>query len=591
MPRAALSRRATALAFASTLLSIASPSPVLGATEPRLRLAPCGVDANAPPGSRCGTLTVFEDRAAGTGRTIDLSLVVVPSTGAQPARHAVAFLAGGPGDGITRAAGGVAQWLAGVRPDRDLLLVDQRGTGDSNPLRCPYQEEERRFADYLDDPFSVGRLQECRQELEIRADLSLYTTPYAADDLDDVRAALGYESLDLLGGSYGTRLALVYARRHPERARTLTLLGPVPVDARIPYRLARDFDVSLRGTLADCRADAACAAAFPDLEGDLKRAFERVDAGVAPVVVPAPDGKGTVDVAVSRQLVVQALRYMLYIPVGQSGLPFALHSAAEGNFGPVASFAAMIGSAFNKAADALYLSVTCSEDVTRFTLEEGRANAAGTLIGDLRVNHQKAACALWPAGRLPAGHFDPVRLTTPALIVVGERDPATPPDWAREVAADLPNSLVVVVRQAGHEATEGLLDADCLASLPASFIAAGNVEGLDASCAATARLPPWTLAPEAPAIKLSREALAPVAGNYATPDGMRVVIELGEDGLTARGFDRTFGLEPISTERFRIVGAPPGFALELVRDSKGEVEAVVLEQGPGNKLTLPREKP
>jgi pimeloyl-ACP methyl ester carboxylesterase len=553
----------------------------------RLRLDPCS-EEGLPPMARCGTFTVFEDRDAGSGRTIDLKVVVVPSTAPDPARQAVVFLAGGPGDGSTRAAGAMTRWLAAVRGEHDLLLVDQRGTGGSNPLRCPYQEEERRLPEYLEDPFSLGRLQECRDALEGRADLELYTTPYAAEDLEDLRAALGYESLDLLGVSYGTRAAQVYARRYPARTRTLTLLGPVPMDARLPYRLARDFDAALFGTFADCQADPACAIAFPDLAGDLQRLLERVAAGVPPVTVASPAGPGSVEVPISRQLVVQALRYMLYHPSTQIRLPFAIHQASGGDFAPLASFAAFIGASFNRSADALYLSVTCAEDLARFTLEEGRAAADGTVLGELRVNHQKAACSLWPTGRLPAGYHEPARVATPTVLVVGERDPATPPDWAREIASHLPSSLVVVVPQAGHEATEGLLGADCLATLPARFIAAGSLAGLDVACAATARLPPWVVEAEPAAIELAREVLAAAAGTYTSPEGFTLVVELAESGLRLFAMGQSFTLEPVTADRFRIVGAPPGFALELVRDPTGRITGSVLEEGPASRTPLER---
>jgi pimeloyl-ACP methyl ester carboxylesterase len=571
------------LLLAAEAAPAATPSP----DDPRLRLSPCA-DEGLPAGSRCGTFTVFEDREAGTGRTLELALVVIPGTGPERARRAVAFLPGGPGMGATGAAAGIAHWLAEVRGERDLLLVDQRGTGGSNPLRCPYQEEERRLAEYLEDPFAIGRLQECRDALEARADLTLYTTPFVADDLDEVREALGYESLDLVGVSYGTRAALVYARQHPARARTLTLLGPVSTDARLPYRMAADLDASLRGSFADCAADAACGAAFPDLAGDLRRLLERVAAGVGPVSVRAPSGRGTVEVPISRQLVVQALRYMLYHPATQARLPYAVHQGGSGDFGPIASFAAAIGSSFNQSADGLYNAIVCAEDLPRFTLEEGRAAAAGTVLGELRVNHQKAACALWPTGRLPAGYHDPVRVATPTVLVVGERDPATPPGWAREIAAHLPESLLVVVPQAGHEATEGLLGAECLEQLPARFIAAGTVAGLDVSCAATARLPPWALEGEPPAVELPREMLAAAVGRYASPEGLSVTIELVAEGLQVSAFGHTLPLEALSTERFRILGAPPGFALELLRGEGGEVTGVILEQGPGSRTRLQR---
>lgn len=562
-----------------------APPPEQAAFE----LAPCEVPGFSGEG-RCGTFPVYEDRDAGAGRVIGLKVVVIPATGEAPARHAVTFISGGPGDGSTGAAGGVAAAMAELRGERDLLFVDLRGTGGSHRLRCPYQDDPERPRRYLHEFMALGRLAECRDALSRDADLTLYTTPYAVDDLDDVRAALGYESLDLVGVSYGSRAAQVYARRHPERARTLSLLGPVPTDAAMPLHMARDTDAALFGTLAACAADPACAAAFPDLEADLRQALARLEANVEPVEVAAPDGEGTVAIPMSRAVFVQAVRYMLYNPSSQMRVPFTVHRAAQGDFAPAASVAAFIGKAFNSAADGLYLSVTCAEDLPRFTLEEGRERAAGTVLGEYRVNQQKAACALWPRGRLPEGFHQPVSVPTPTLLVVGELDPASPPRWARQIAAHLPNSVVVEVPGAGHS-TDGMSGGECVPGLPVEVIRSGSVAGVDPACAAGARLPGWVLEGEGDPIELPEDALREVAGSYASPEGLSLTIELVEGRLRLRIGVHDLALTPLAPHRFRVDGAPPGFAVETVRDAEGRVTAVVLEEGPGSRTEVVRQEP
>ncbi|HUP24459.1 MAG TPA: alpha/beta fold hydrolase [Thermoanaerobaculia bacterium] len=577
--RAAVDRPALAtVAPALLLLAAFTALPLAVAQQPTLTLQLCDLPGLATP-ARCGTFLVPENRDTGEGRQVELAVVVLPSTGDTPARRAVTYLAGGPGESSTRGAAGFAGYLADLRDRFDLLLVDQRGTGQSRPLlRCPYQDDPARGQQYLDQFMSLGGLTECRRVLERQADLRPYTPARAADDLDDVRAALGYETLDLVGVSYGTRVALEYARRHPESTRTLTLLGPVAMDARMPLDMARDLDAMLAGLFAACARDEGCRSTFPALDADLGQALARLEQGVEPVLVPSPLGGEPLAVPMNRDVFAQALRYMLYAPASQVGLPYALHRAGLGDFGRVASFAAMSGAQFSSGADGLYLSVTCAEDVPFFTLEEGRAAAAGTLLGELRVNQQKAACALWPRGEIPPGFHDPVRTSVPALLVVGALDPATPPRWAQRIAAHMPTARVVVVPEAGH-GTEGLAGGECVVGLPARFIAAGSFDGLDLDCAASARLAGWQLAPPPAAVELAPEALAELAGSYASAEGVTVAVAVKDGELTADGMGRTFVLVPVGGDRFLVAGAPGAVAFVVQRDDAGAVRRLVLEQG------------
>jgi pimeloyl-ACP methyl ester carboxylesterase len=583
------------LAIATTgLLALAAAVALPAAAQNRiLELEACEVPGLSAP-ARCGRFVGPEnrdvDRSQG-GRQVELAVVVLSSTGETPARRAVTYLAGGPGESSTRGAAGVAGYLAQLRDDFDILLVDQRGTGDSRPLlRCPYQDDPARGPQYLDQFMSLGGLSECRRVLERQADLGQYNTTRAADDLDDVRAALGYETLDLVGVSYGTRLAQEYARRHPGSTRTLTLLGPVTMHSRMPLDMAGDLDASLAGLFAACGRDEGCRAAFPSLDDDLSRALARLDGAVEPVVVPSPRGDGPVAVPMNRAVFAQVLRYMLYVPASQVGLPYAVHRAAGGDFVPVATFAAMIGAQFNSAADGLYLSVTCAEDVPFFSLGEGRAAAAGTLLGELRVNQQKAACALWARGDIPEGFHEPVKTSAPALLVVGELDPATPVRWAKIIDGHLPNSRLVVVPEAGHE-TEGLAGGECIATLPARFIAAGSFDGLDLDCAAGARLSGWQLAPPPAAVELSPEGMAELVGSYTSAEGVTITVAVKDGQLAAEGLDRTFVLVPVGDDRFLVAGAPGAVAFVVQRDDGGVVRRLGLEQGGVVVLVLERGEP
>ena len=250
------------LAFVATLQA-ASTTPL---TRTSFELKPCkpeGIEGDA----KCGTLEVFENRATQQGRKIKLNILVLPATGQQREPDALFYFAGGPGSAAAEDAPGIAPILANVREHRDLVFVDQRGTGQSNPLNCELFDSADPQS-YLGSFFPIDDVRKCREQLEPKADLTLYTTNIAMDDLDDVRAALGYDQIDLYGGSYGTRAALVYLRRHPKHVRTVILHGVAPTNQFMPRSFPQDTERALQGVLSECEADEACHTAFPNVKAD-----------------------------------------------------------------------------------------------------------------------------------------------------------------------------------------------------------------------------------------------------------------------------------------------------------------------------------
>src|SRR5262245_10374327 len=215
----------------------------------------------------CGNLEVFENRVTRKGRKINLKIIVLPATGNDRAPDPLFYLAGGPGASATEDAPGVAQIFAKIHERRDLVFLDQRGAGGSHPLNCAFfnPDDPQSYFGYF---FPLAEVKKCRRELEATSDLLLYTTPVAADDLDEVRTALGYEKINLFGGSYGTRAALVYLRQHPEHVRTVTLQGVAPTNQFMPYDFPLGTEHALQGVIEECAADEACHRAFPDLKTD-----------------------------------------------------------------------------------------------------------------------------------------------------------------------------------------------------------------------------------------------------------------------------------------------------------------------------------
>ena len=199
------------------LLFVAGSSVGPSVAQEALTLEPCTIQGVLGQVS-CGVYEVHEDRAAMSGRKIGINIVVLHATGPASSNDPFVFIPGGPGESATGLAPYLAQAYAGIREDRDILLVDQRGTGGSHPLNCELFGPPGEPQNYLGRFFPIEDVETCRAQLEPNADLELYTTPLAMDDLDDVRAALGYEKLNLFGGSYGTRAVQVYLRRHGEHA-------------------------------------------------------------------------------------------------------------------------------------------------------------------------------------------------------------------------------------------------------------------------------------------------------------------------------------------------------------------------------------
>src|ERR1043166_8583557 len=237
-----------------------------GGPKSSLALKPCQVP-EIKGEAKCGTFEVFENRETRKGRKINLNVLVLPATGPQRERDALFYFAGGPGSAATEDAPGVAQMLAKIREHRDLVFVDQRGTGKSNPLNCQLVDPADQQS-YLGSFYPVEATKKCREELEKRADLTLYTTNIAMDDIDDVRAALGYDQITLYGGSYGTRASMVYMRRHPQHVRAAVLHGISPTNQYMPLHFPQDTERALQGVLAECEAEEACHKAFPAVKDD-----------------------------------------------------------------------------------------------------------------------------------------------------------------------------------------------------------------------------------------------------------------------------------------------------------------------------------
>jgi pimeloyl-ACP methyl ester carboxylesterase len=469
----------------AVVLAALLPGCAVAVPDERFTLPPCEVPGVDGP-ARCGRYEVYEDRAARAGRRIGLNVVVVPALGPAPAPDPVFWLEGGPGGAAVESAAVVSgRYLRGLRQDRDLVFVDQRGTGKSNPLNCDdIGENHANLEAFFGPLFPPARIRACREKLEKIANLALYTTPIAMDDLDDVREALGYRTINLAGSSYGTIAAQVYMRQHPQRVRAAFLAGVATPGFKLPLPFARAAQHALDLLFEDCAADDECRKAFPRLPEEFAAVLARFDRG--PLEVKAADpGTGELRVVrLERESYVEHLRLMLYTTYGARFVPAVVHRAFLGDFVPFQAMAVRFNVGGGALSRGMYLTVTCAEDVPFITEEEIAGETRGTFLGDRRVRAHLAACREWVRADVPWKFTEAIASESPVVMLSGELDGATPPWFATAAMRGLPNGRQIIARYSGHQ-----IDGPCAWDIIAAFIRSASVQSPDVACVAALRRP------------------------------------------------------------------------------------------------------
>jgi len=448
-------------------------------TRRSLALTDCRLP-NLSTAAQCGRLEVPEDRSKPGGRRIEIFAAVLPANTVTPKSDPLVVLAGGPGQAASTLAP-FASRLAELRRTRDVVLVDQRGTGRSSPLLC--DAFKPRDTDVL-EPDPLPRAKACVDELAGKGvDLAQYTTTAWIADLEAMREALGYERWNLWGGSYGTRVAQEYLRTHPDRVRTMVLDGVAPPGMIISLDVWPTREAVLAAVMKACSASPPCAKAHPDagatLAGVEQFLAQAGDAGRETDIVDPRTGQ-VHRVRVTFDVVLAALQPLTYAPETAVLLPEMLALAAKGDFAPL--FAANPNASTRESEQingALLFSVTCAEDVPRITPE-----AEKTVLADLptrRLAQQTiAVCGVWPRGSVPADFAKAVKSDVPTLIFSGGMDPVTPPAYGAEVAKDLPNGRHIVAPGYGHIVSYQA----CGPRLIATFVEDAGVARLAPSCIA-----------------------------------------------------------------------------------------------------------
>jgi pimeloyl-ACP methyl ester carboxylesterase len=451
-------------------------------------LAQCSVpDAAGGVRAWCGELRVPEARSKPGGRQIALHVAVIPAATDRPAPDPVFFLAGGPGGAATATLGWVATTFRGIHATRDIVLVDQRGTGLSNAMQFDVPPD-------LGDLSPSARASELKRFITAQfarfdADPAMYTTAPAMDDLDAVRVALGYDKINLWGGSYGATAAQYYIRQHGEHVRAVVLDGGTLIDVPIFELIAPNSQRALDLLVARCEADAACGVAYPDLAGDLKRAWARLAKG--PVTTDVTSTFTGKPIVVSTAGLASTIHAHLLGSDSAANLPWLIDAAGHGRWNDVAREIASLDQA---PSGLLVMSgeIACSEAWARFDPGRTADLGAGSYLGPLEVDiatQQAVACSYAPPGYVLANDGQRARGDMPILLTVGNADPQDPPSNIATASTDFPNSLTVVVPNQGHTVSH----LGCLPSIVDAFIVAGSAAGLDSTCAAISVAPAFKL--------------------------------------------------------------------------------------------------
>lgn len=455
---------------------------------------PCTLDsgtAQTTIDARCGVLEVAEDPDAADGRTINLNIAWLPATSASGGTDdPVFFFAGGPGQAATTLAWHINQSLRQVRRQRDLILIDQRGTGSSNPLSCldadgdtiPLDPEAMVSAEAM-----LPYVQTCLASMEGRADPRMYTTGHAIVDFDAVRQALGVEQINLVGGSYGTRVAQQYAGAYPQHVRTMVIDGVAPNDLVVGGEFDRTFDRALQIQSGYCEADPQCRERFGgDLRTSLRALLETLRTAPVQVDFHHPRTHEPQQDTITADTVTGLAFFFSYAPQTVSMLPLLLDEAAEGRYGPLMALSALANDQMQDMLNrGMQWSVVCAEDAPRHVPDAD----ADTILGPEAAEMLFNACQVWPAGTPRAGYTELLQSDVPTLLLSGELDPVTPPEYAEQVLPSLPNGRHLVLQGQSH----GTLAVGCMPRLLGQFVESANAHDLDTTCLEDVRpVPPFT---------------------------------------------------------------------------------------------------
>ncbi len=469
---------------------VAATAALLAWPAAALELEPCriaGTGGLHTVAAECGHLVVPENRDEPGGATLELFVARVPALDRAAESAAFTIIAGGPGQSSAEFYVNSSRGFSRVNRERDIVLVDQRGTGRSNAMRCPMPDDGEPLS--LDPELLREATEACLEQLP--GDPRFYSTSPAVRDLDAVRAALGYERLDLYGVSYGTRVAQHYLRRFPSRTRTVVLDGVVPADMPLGPGISLDAQAALDSVFDRCAAQPACAARFDDLRTGFAGLLDEFGTEAMIVTMPDPVTGELGEVPVTATELKSAVRLLSYHTDTVSLLPLLLHEAyAGGNIVPLAAQAKLSARGIADAlAMGMHNAVVCAEDVPFFPDDLDRDAIERSYLGMLQVDGLVEICSLWPTAVIDEDFKAPVVSDKPVLLLSGDVDPVTPAAYGDRIVPTLPNAVHIINEGQGHG--QALLG--CMPRLIAEFVTTADAKALDTSCTERLRPAPFFL--------------------------------------------------------------------------------------------------
>jgi len=444
----------------------------------QLTFEPCYLQTSGvqpPVSAYCTRLTVAENTdptAIRVDRLINLGIAWLPprqrsGTAADP----VFFISGGPGQSAQQSYSQVVAAFAELRRTRGIILLDQRGTGASNKLACTLPDDENASIQALQTA-----AQQCVEQLSTNVNLRHYTTLDAVADLESVRQAIGAQQINLIGVSYGTRVAQHYARHYPQATRTLVLDSPVPNDVSLGTISARNLDEALTLQFARCHADASCYQALGNPQAELARLLKQLRAQ-PPVVQYRDANSGQMrEDTLNAESVAAWVRLYAYHPSSAALLPQLIHQANHGHYSELMALTQLAREQMHDSlALGMQLSVICREDAPHLsTLPDD----SDTVLGNRPAQTLAALCEVWPQTAMPADFYQPLTSATPTLVLSGEFDPITPPRYGQQIAATLPNARHFTLPGQSH----AVLNSGCVPKLLARFMETADAHHLATAC-------------------------------------------------------------------------------------------------------------
>ena len=469
--------------MASSLLAVALLA--CGTAQARklgtLDFQPCTLapkSSTATVEAQCTRLSVPEDYAHPDGRKIQLAIAWLPAHN-DGAPDPVFMLAGGPGQSALDSYPGIAPAFGETLKKRAVILVDQRGTGGSNLLACKNNEGDKSSVDEQasDNPDVVRRFTiRCRDALSAKSDLRFYTTSDAIRDLDAVRTAIGASQINLVGISYGTRVAQHYARRYPSHTRAVVLDSVAPNELILGNDFARNLEAALTMGFNLCKKTPHCAERMGDPRANLAALLALLKAKPVPVNYRDPLTGEAHQENLTRGHLALVARMYAYLPVLAASLPLTLSEASKGRYEPLMAQAKLVSGNLGETLSAgMQLSVMCSEDADGLKADPAYADS---VLGNEMVETLRAQCAVWPHGQRPTDFHAPLVSDLPFLVLEGEFDPVTPPRYGQQVVKNLSHGRLLVLRGQGHN----VIPVGCMPKLMARFLDTADATSLDAHC-------------------------------------------------------------------------------------------------------------